>query len=262
MKSPTKDSIKKYWDSKAENLKTDPSATMKDVLLRTMEIQAISARLNPSDTLLDIGCGNAFGSIEFARHCKSVLAVDYSEKMIAMAKDAISNSKLDNISTQIGDVLTIGSTYPDAFSSVSSIRCLINLPDEKSQYQAIDQLSRALVVGGRLFLLEGVAEHFAAMNVARQQMGLSPIELDWHNRLFAKDALQDALKKYFVIDEIVDFGEYYFLSRIVHPLLTKPDDPSFNGPMNHIAREIWLNRVAVGKFSSMSTLVLYIARKV
>ena len=261
MKLPTNDSIRKYWDSKAENLKTDPSATMKDVILRSMEIQAINARLNPYDTLLDIGCGNAFGSIEFAQHCGSVLAVDYSDKMIAMAQEAIRDCNLDNIHAEVGDVLAIGSLYPNAFNSVSSIRCLINLPDEKSQYQAIEQLSRVLVDGGRLFLLEGVAEHFNAMNFARQQMGLSSIDLDWHNHLFAKDDLEKALKKHFVIEEIVDFGEYYFLSRIIHPLVTKPEDPSFNGLMNHIAREVWLKQISVGAFAGMSTLVLYICRK-
>jgi SAM-dependent methyltransferase len=259
--TPTVDEIKKYWDRKAKDLSTDPIATMKDVILRSLEIEAVASWLFPEDTLLDVGCGNAFGSLIFAEHCKSVLAVDYSEKMVAMAHKAIRASDRDNIHVERGDVLEVGRSYPEAFSAVSSIRCLINLPEEEQQYHALSQLAQVLVPGGRLFLIEGIAEHFATMNAMRQQVGLYAIPLDWHNRLFAKAALESALSELFTTEEIVDFGEYYFLSRIVHPLLVAPAEPTFDGELNFVAKTIWRSGVVRGMFAFMSTLLLYVCRR-
>ena len=63
------------------------------------------------------------------------------------------------------------------------------------------------------------------------------------------------------LEEVVDFGEYYFLSRVVHPLLVAPAEPAFAGRLNEIARELWRSGVARGRFRDSSTLVLYVCRK-
>lgn len=258
---PTSAEIKEYWDHKADELRDDPSATMKDVILRSLEIEAIASRLDPRDHLLDVGCGNAYGSVIFSEHCQRVLAIDYSDKMILTARHAIAESGRKNIRAAQGDVLDLGDLSTEPFTAVSCVRCLINLPNEDQQYSALSQLARALVSRGRLFLVEGIAEHFAAMNANRQQLGLAPIALNWHNRLFAKAGLEKAIKRDFVIDEIVDFGEYYFLSRLVHPLLSAPEEPRFEGALNHVAKSIWQAGIAKGIFTSQSTLLLYVCRK-
>jgi SAM-dependent methyltransferase len=258
---PSDSQIKEYWNRKAEQLGSDPSATMKDVVLRSLEIEAISNRLTWKDTLLDIGCGNAFGSLIFAEHCSKVLAADYSEQMIARAAEAIANSGRGNIRAEQHDVTTIGSTYPGVFTAVSSVRCLINLPKEEQQYHAIGQLAQVLAPGGRLFLIEGIAEHFAAMNRMREQVGLKTIALDWHNRVLPKAGLEGALGQYFRIEDVVDFGEYYFLSRIVNPLLSAPEEPRFDDKLNRVAKSIWQSRAAKSAFTLMSTLMLYVCRK-
>ncbi len=253
--------IRNYWDSKADQLGSDPSATMKDVVLRGLEIDAIKARLSGGDRLLDIGCGNAFGSVKFAERCDSVLAVDYSDRMVSVASDVIQESGLGNIRAARGDVLTIGNLYRSQFSATSSVRCLINLPSQDQQYAAIAQLAQTLITGGRLFLVEGVESNFAAMNQMRQLMGLPAIQLDWHNRLFRKEDLEKELRRYFAIEEVVDFGEYYFLSRIVHPLSVAPQEPSFHGKLNYIASDIWRSQVLKGRLADISPLLLYVCRK-
>src|SRR5438876_176861 len=43
--TPTPSEIKRYWDDKAVQLGVDPSATMKDVILRSAEIEPIASRL-------------------------------------------------------------------------------------------------------------------------------------------------------------------------------------------------------------------------
>lgn len=258
---PSEAEIRNYWDKKAAELRTDASATMKDVVLRSLEIEGIASRLRPDDRLLDVGCGNAYGSLVFAEHCGSVLGIDYSAQMVAMAREAISASGLQNVRAEHGDVLEVGQAYPQGFTAVSCVRCLINLPEEAQQYRAISQLADVLVPGGRLFLIEGVAETWIALNEVRKQSGLEVMSLDWHNRLFARSTLEEALRASFSIEEVVDFGEYYFLSRVIHPLMVAPAEPTFDAQPNQVARSVWQSGIARGKFSPISTLLLYVCRR-
>lgn len=258
--SNDKNDIARYWDGKAEQLRTDPSATMKDVLLRSLEIEAIASRLNDDDELLDVGGGNAFAALQWAKVCKSVKVVDFSEKMVEFGTEAIAASGRDNVQTEVASVLDLR-PYAGGYSAVSCVRCLINLTSEAEQFAAIDQLTAALRPGGKLLLIEGLEETFAGMNEARKKAQLSEIQLDWHNRLLSQSRLEAKLAEQFTIDECVDFGEYYFLSRIVHPLLVAPEEPTFEGRCNFVAKNVWQSGVARGLFASMSTLVLYVCSR-
>lgn len=252
--------IYQYWNQKAEDFKTDPSATMRDVILRSLEIEAIGERLQPKDVLLDVGTGNAFGVLQWAKRCRRVMATDYSTKMIEKAREAIAISGFSNIQAETADVLDLH-VYEEQFTAASSVRCLINLTNEEDQYLALIQMAKTLRPGGRLFLIEGLAETFESMNEMRKKVKLQPIQLHWHNLLLARDKLEAALSDLFTIDERVDFGEYYFLSRIVHPLLVSPAEPTFDGQLNLVARTIWQQGAARGLFAFMSTLMLYVCRR-
>jgi ubiquinone/menaquinone biosynthesis C-methylase UbiE len=252
--------IHDYWDRKAEDLKTDPSATMKDVILRSMEIEAIAARLTPEDDLLDVGGGNAYAGVQWAPRCRSVLVTDFSEKMVCYAREAIAASGLSNLRAERASVLDL-SAYREKFSAASCVRVLINITSPEEQWEAVDQLAGTLRPGGRLFLIEGLEETFTEMNRMREAMGLQAIALDWHNRLLKQSLLEERLSRRLRIVERVDFGEYYFLSRIFHPFLVAPEEPSFQGRANQIARTIWQNGVLRGRLAEISTLMLYVCRR-
>jgi ubiquinone/menaquinone biosynthesis C-methylase UbiE len=253
--------ISQYWDRKAEQLRTDPSATMKDVILRSMEIEAIGSRLDAEDELLDVGGGNAFAGLVWAGHCRNVTVVDYSEKMVEYGRKAIADSGCGNIRAKRGSVLDL-SEYAGRHSAVSCVRCLINLTSKEDQLTGVDQLAGAVRPGGRLFLIEGLEETFGEMNRMREAMNLPSIPLDWHNRLLPQPVLEDRLSSHLEIEERVDFGEYYFLSRVVHPLLVAPEEPKFEGRCNQVARDVWRQGVSQGRFATMSTLMLYVCRRV
>jgi ubiquinone/menaquinone biosynthesis C-methylase UbiE len=255
-----KGDIQEYWDEKAARLKTDPAATMKDVILRALEIEAIGTRLQSDDVLLDVGTGNAFGALKWAKLCRDVVATDNSAKMTEVAREAVTSSGQTNIRIERADVLDLRA-YASQFSALSCVRCLINLTSTADQQRAVDQLAGALTPGGRLFLIEGLAETFEAMNAARIEVGLAPIPLNWHNRLFIQNDLEGMLAKHFRVEERVDFGEYYFLSRIVHPLMVAPEQPAFDSPLNKSASQIWRSGVAHGTFARLSTLILYVCRR-
>ena len=255
-----REDISTYWDGKAEALKTDPSATMKDVILRSLEIEAIGTRLRGDDDLLDVGGGNSFAGIQWAPHCRSVHVVDFSEKMVAYGREAIAAAGAANVETERGSVLEL-EKYAGQYSAVSCVRVLINLPEQNDQLRGVDQLVSCVAPGGRLFLIEGLEDTFAAMNAMRETMHLPAIPLDWHNRLLPRAALEQRLEKELLIEERVDFGEYYFLSRVLHPLLVAPEPPTFQGRCNQEARKLWQAGVARGRFADISTLVLYVCRR-
>lgn len=252
--------ISTYWDGKAEALKTDPSATMKDVILRALEIEAIGKRLRRDDDLLDVGGGNSFAGIQWSPHCRSVRVVDFSEKMVAYGRDAIAEAGVKNVETEQGSVLEL-QKFAGQYSAVSCVRVLINLPDPAEQLRGVDQLASCVAPGGRLFLIEGLEDTFAAMNAMRETMDLPAIPLDWHNKVLPRAALEERLERTLKIEERVDFGEYYFLSRVLHPLLVAPDQPTFQGRCNQEARKLWQAGVAKGRFADISTLVLYVCRR-
>ncbi len=254
------DDILSYWDRKAEVLRTDPSATMKDVLLRSLEIEAIRGCLRADDDLLDVGTGNAFAAVEWSRTCRSVLGVDNSRGMLEAARESIAASGRTNVAVQEADILDLA-PFSGRFSATSCVRCLINLRTEEEQLSALRQLASTLRSGGRLFLIEGLEETFQEMNTVRGRSGLAPIPLNWHNRLLRRDRLQEALAASFRVVETVDFGEYYFLSRIVHPRLVSPEEPRFTGRLNEVACEVWRSGVVRGRFADISTLVLYVAER-
>jgi len=54
-------------------------------------------KCNQSMTVLDLGCGIGRFSIEFAKRCKSVLAIDYSPTFIEYAKKAARDAGISNI---------------------------------------------------------------------------------------------------------------------------------------------------------------------
>ena len=258
---PNDGDIRAYWDGKAKALSTDPSATMKDVMLRQLEIEAICARLKRDDLLLDVGCGNAYGSIAFAQVCRAVIAVDYSHGMIESARTLIAQSSRPNVEARIGSVMEVGHDFAEKFSAVTSVRCLINLDDFAQQGEAIDSICDAIEPCGRLFLIEGVRERFDNMNKMRVDVGLEPIPLNWHNHLFVEDELVSYLNKRFRITETVDFGEYYFMSRIFHPLAVFPESPKFESHLNVVAANIWRSKAASHRLKDISTLVMYVCEK-
>jgi len=252
--------ILEYWNRKAEQMGTDPAATMKDVILRGMEIAVIGDRLTADDDLLDVGAGNGYAATHWAARCRSVTALDYSPGMVDAAKRAVAEAGVANVQVRQGNVLDL-SELAGRFSAASAVRVLINLPTEEEQYAGLGQLVSVLRPGGRLFLVEGIQEPSDALNAARVGVGLPPNEIDWHNRLFAREKVEAALSRECEIEEKIDFGEYYFLSRVVHPLLVAPDEPKFRGRMNEVAREVWESGILRGRFADLSRLILYVCRR-
>jgi ubiquinone/menaquinone biosynthesis C-methylase UbiE len=259
-KSPLgKKEILDYWDQKAKELKELPQATMRDFQLRLLEIDLILGQLNDNDEVLDVGCGNGFATAIFSEKVKNIVGIDFSSEMIDQANVKLTQEQgnKNNISFQQMDVLNL--SYPEGtFDVVISERCLINLRTWEEQQKAMLEIKRVLKTGGRYLMIEGTSDGLDKLNNLRESVGLHGIEKHWHNLLFDDDMLMAFLKKQFNIKVIISLGTYYFISRVVHPLMVSPDEPKFEAKINEVARRIAAD---IPSFDDISINKLYVLSK-
>lgn len=253
----TKEEIQKYWDTKAKVLGTSLSATMQDVELRKVEIEVLLEQLRPNDIVLDVGCGNGAATALFMEKVKHIIGIDFSSEMIQQARKiagGIPGAK-ERISFQQKNVLDLSSYDKNSFDTVISERCLINLKNWEEQQRAILEIKRVLKKGGIFLLVESTIQGLENLNAMRRQFNLGVIEKHWHNVFLDEVKLLDFLRQHFEIARIRKFGTYFFISRVVHPLLLAPAEPSFCSKINEVARVI---ASKVNNFDEISINGLYI----
>ncbi|UCE36846.1 MAG: class I SAM-dependent methyltransferase [Thermoplasmata archaeon] len=254
-----KKEILEYWDHKAKELKESPQATMGDVNLRMLEIDLLLTHLDEENHVLDVGCGNGFATVIFSKNVKSIVGIDFSEEMVNQAEATIKENPPEkkNLSFKQMDVLNL--TYPeDTFDVAISERCLINLRSWEDQQGAMLEIKRVLKEGGKFLMIEGTNEGLNELNRMRKYYGLHEIIKHWHNLLLDNDKLMDFLNENFKIMEIRSLGTYYFVSRVVHPLVVLPDEPKFEAKINEVARRLAFD---IPDFDDISINKLYVLSK-
>src|SRR3989344_6863752 len=226
--------VKKYWELTAEKLGTDPRATIKDHQFRLLEIDTIKNYLTENDVVIDIGCGNGYSTLEYAKIVKEITGIDYSKNMIKFANEASKKIKgKNNFEFKIGDILNI--ELPENYYHVAiSERCLINLPSNMDQERAVLNIYKSLKMGGKFIIAEVTLEGHRKINALRELFGLDKIKVHWHNVYIKEEEFLPFLLKYFKLLETKRFGMYQFLSKIVHPLLVEPEEPKFEAKINEI----------------------------
>lgn len=221
----------------------DHTGTASDFKLRDLEISLGASWIGHHDSVLDVGCGYGFALSKYAsKTAGRLVGIDYSPKMVANGIDFLKSEGLDGrIDLLEASVLEL--PFPDAsFDVVTSHRCLMALLSWDRQKLALDELARVLKPRGILVLMEGTIEGLDRLNVLRTAFGLEPIPADGANRLMTlKFSEPDLLKfidqKYSLVEQR-GFGSYYFIGRVVQPLLTAPAPPSYDHPLNEVARQV------------------------
>lgn len=238
-----------YWDKQAESDIPANVVTLRDQNQRELEIDFILKWLYPKDFAVEVGCGNGYSTRTFAKHVDCMIAIDSSDPMIYRA--AMENEDVGNAVFMLGDVrnTTLEEEIADV---VISQRCLINLPTWKEQTEAIDEIYRILKPGGMFVLVEGLKLN--KLNALRIKAGLPKIEVVPHNNNFDLRNLIWYLMKNFDIREIRTFGLYDFITRVIHPMMVYPNEPSYDAAINTIAKKVELELVGDPDFLSMCGL--------
>jgi hypothetical protein len=116
--------------------------------------------------------------------------------------------------------------------------------------------------GGQLVLMEGTFDGLDRLNSYRRQFQLPEIEAGGTERLltlkFKERELLDFCAPHYELQRVQRFGMYYFLTRIVQPLLVAPDTPRYDHQLNEVAKQI--ARI-VPDFEAIGHLVAFLLRK-
>ncbi len=255
----TDDVVFDYWQKKANEKGLDRSATIRDHHYHKLEIATISRFLRNSDHVLDIGCGNGIATLSFAERVESIIGADFSPEMIAGAKQRISDkpSGCKKLSFEVADARDL--PFDDGqFSRVIMQRCLINIPDRNEQVQAALEAGRTLRSGELFLLAEVTLQGHERTNKHRVVHGLDKLKVHWHNTYIDEPSFIAGVEDQLELVETIRFGMYGFLSKVVHPLMVAPEEPSFDAKINEVAAKI---AEKTPDYDGCSHQVLFVFRK-
>lgn len=257
--------IKEYWEAKALTPLDDMGLkpTGRDPFLQRAVEWAMLKHIPAGKKVLDVGCGDGVSTKEFARSAKSVLAIDYVENYVKQAAELCASEGLTNVTCLHGDILKLQETAkPYApFDVAITLRCLINLPEEKLQFEAIDNIFDCLAPGGLYLLSEGWSESWSALDDCREQCGLDKMYLVPHNKLISKERLIAHLAPKAELVAYESLGFYVFLSRVLQPLVMAPEAPQHLHAINRVANDLQRAGIAPAEFDKIGYPGVCVFRK-
>jgi SAM-dependent methyltransferase len=253
MTSARTESVREFWESRASaSTATDEQVTHPDVWQRQLEIETLRQLLEPTDRVLDVGCGNGYTTRRLAQLVREMVGIDYSDAMIDRAR-----KESEGLATfWVKNVLELGPADFGLFDVVITERCLINLDSWATQQQALANIATVLPAGGRLLFVEGCRQGRERLDALRAQVGLATMPRVWHNIDFDEDATLAYLSESFEVERRLHFGVYDFVSRIVHPLMVAPAEPRYDTAINAVGSRLALTLDAFPELSRVLFLVL------
>jgi SAM-dependent methyltransferase len=229
---------KEFWNNYAKKSKDAKKGAHSDPFLVELENNFIKNILekNHFQSCLDIGCGNGRRTIFFSQFVKIIKGIDYSDEMIKHATNYLKNQKNDiknKVSFETADIQKWNEE--SKYDVVISCRCIINQNSTKKQLELIQKIHKSLKKNGMLILAEGSHEGYQKLNLLRKKFKLEPISISKINFPIRERSLFPKIKELFEFKKIERLGNYYFISRIIHPLLAHPQKPKPESKVNEIA---------------------------
>ena len=147
--------------------------------------------ISPTDYVLDIACGNGWGSAILASVAKNVIGADISEKLIQESKEKY---KINNLSFEIQDALNMN-LHDGIFDIVTSMETIEHIDDRKF----LKEVYRVLRKSG-LFI------------VSTPQNCVDSLPLiPYHLREYTLKNFKKLLSQFFVIREFYSFRSKFML---------------------------------------------------
>jgi 2-polyprenyl-3-methyl-5-hydroxy-6-metoxy-1,4-benzoquinol methylase len=255
--------IQEFWVNAGESFPKNSAITptSRDPYLAQLERQHILRFLTSDMDVLEVGCGDGAHTAEYARRCRSIRGHDISPGLVDVARQRAREQGRANATFSCGSVLDVQRDLSgQTFDCVISQRCLINLPDWQHQRQAIEGLAAMLKSHGLLVLTEGFAEPLEELNHVRTEHGLDAIKVVEYNRNLVVAEFEPVIGRTFEIMDILDYGFYLFVSRVLHPLAVAPQAPKHDGPINRAALDL-VKAVPATAFRKFSYNLCYVLRK-
>jgi ubiquinone/menaquinone biosynthesis C-methylase UbiE len=143
-----KRSVQDQFDQAAANYRTSAVHARGEDLVKMVEL----ARPAGHESVLDAGCGAGHTAIAFAPHVEHVVAVDFSEAMLAQVRELAAERGVSNLKTRLADVEHLPFA-PATFDLVVSRYSAHHWPHPQ---QAIGEFARVLKPGAGLIISDTV----------------------------------------------------------------------------------------------------------
>ena len=228
-----------YWNKRVTRYGAIGESTLLDCNMRMIEVETVTSWLTSNDRVVELFCGNGVSTLEFAKHCESIVGIDLSDKMLEAANTLLerTTSVDGKVSFEKHNVLDMDDfALPGRFDTVVSVRGLINLPSWELQQQALASIHRALPQGGKFVLVEGSRDGLGKINELRKGLGLEPLKEPWYDNHFDTQTLMDFMGRYFEVKASRDLSAYFLISRVLYPFACAPEEPAFVDMCNTVAR--------------------------
>lgn len=244
------DEVLEYWER-------DDVESMYDKYLINAEIGLIKSLICPHSKILDAGCGEGEGTLQYAAIPNVLIhAVDFSETRLRKAK--INLKDINNVTLKKVDFLG-DYVLDNNYDIIISQRFLINLMDWNLQKKVISDFMNFLQPGGQLLLLEGSENGTEELNSLRSIFGLPEIPIKWHNLFFDDEQLNNFINEQgYKITNIFGLGEYFFLTRGIRPYFDK--NLNWDAEVNRISVNKDL-RTLINFNTKFSRLKLWVIKK-
>jgi len=140
----TGDTVEETWDRIADSFTTT----------RTKPWQQCTTfidHLSPTSTVADLGCGNGRHTIPSAQHCKAVIALDLSHKLLCHAQQRSQQTSLTNILYLHADVVHLP-LKDHSLDAILFIASLHNIKGREKRTFALKEIYRVLTPEGRALI--------------------------------------------------------------------------------------------------------------
>lgn len=203
--------ILRYWDK-------DDTESMYDKYLLNIEINLIRQNIIENAKLLDAGCGEGEGTLEYSYvPSVTIQAVDFSDTRLEKAKKRL--EKRENVIFKKVDFLGQYNLDHD-YDAIISQRFIINITNWDLQKKVLLDLMSMLKHGGILIMLEGSQNGTEQLNKFRGIFNLDPIPVKWHNLFIDDNKLIDFMGKHnYRLLKTLGMGSYFMLTRGIKPAI-------------------------------------------
>lgn len=128
----------RFWDRRADSYAKKPVPD-EDAYARTLE--RVRAHLSPDDEVLELGCGTGTTALKLAASARTILATDYSARMIAIAQQKAETVEVGNVHFRRADSDDV-TLVRESFDVVTAMNLLHLIDDLPAFAQRVRQLVR------------------------------------------------------------------------------------------------------------------------
>lgn len=133
-----------FWDRMADRYAAQPVA---DEAAYQTKLTTTRSYLTPDMQVLEFGCGTGSTAIAHAPYVRHITAIDFSARMVEIARGKVVAAGIGNVTVEQGDITTMA--LPEAGYDVVMGMSILHLLEDK---QAVLRRVRSLLRPGGIFV--------------------------------------------------------------------------------------------------------------